>query len=173
LHTSDQRHVHKRNEINIWLKGSRNNINTSHFLESERTHKEPKKKNYQMFRASAVPKLGIARFAAKFAKKADIVTPQAATSKRDKIAMPKMPKMPKLPKMPKKPKRPKIGVILMRKLLTRMDDLYDMQSKILTQLIKDHQRLRDEKENERTRRGLKKRHRNIHTRHKRRHHSKR
>lgn len=159
LHNSEEKHLHRRNEINIWLKGSRNNINTSHFLEGKKKgkHEEKKRSKLDVFGSPSIPKLEIANFAAKFAKKANITLPKVA-SKKTEI---------------KKPKKEKVGVILMRKLLTRMDDLYDMQSKILTQLIKDHQKAQDEKQRMRKRRSLKRhpllRHVLRHNRHHNRH----
>lgn len=149
LHDSEKRHLHRRNEINIWLKGSKNNINTSHFLEGkQKDDDEPKKRKFNVFGSPSIPKLEIANFAAKLS---------ANRSKKNEI---------------QKPKKEKIGVVLMKKLLQRMDDLYDMQSKILTQLIKDHQKVQDEQRHMRKKRSLKKGHvlRHIlrhHKRHKR------
>lgn len=128
LHKSEKRHLHRRNEINIWLKGSRNNINTSHFIEGNKKQKEDEREHrFKAFGEPSIPKLAIANFAAKYAKKANITLPKLI-SKKHKI---------------EKPKKQKVGVILMKKLLQRMDDLYVMQSKILTQLIKEHQPARD------------------------------
>lgn len=146
LTNSEKRHLHKRNEINIWLKGSRNSINTSHFLEGEK--KEPKKlkRRFKVFGSPSIPKLAIANFAADFGKKAKMNLPRLLIKKS------------KVPKAPKAPKKQKIGVILMRKLLQRMDDLYDMQSKILTQLVQDHQRAKDAKDRMREKRSVRRRH---------------
>lgn len=150
LKKSEANHLHRRNEINIWLKGSRNNINTSHFLEGKRKEKEAKKKNYNAFGSPSIPKLAIARFSANVAKKSKIDVPANSSVHNSEASKEKA------------VKKPKIGVILMRKLLQRMDDLYDMQSKILTQLIKDHQQVKDEKEKNRRKRNIHRAHHRHH-----------
>lgn len=160
LKKSEENHLHRRNEINIWLKGSRNNINTSHFVEGKRKEKEAPKRNYNVFGSPSMPKLAIARFSTKVAKKSKIDTPANSSANASETSK-------------KTAKKPKIGVILMRKLLQRMDDLYDMQSKILTQLIKDHQRVKDEKEKDRRKRNIHSAHHRNHPRashHSHRHH---
>ncbi|XP_032236747.2 proteoglycan 4 [Nematostella vectensis] len=129
----------RRNNINIWLKGSRNSINTSRFFEGAR------KRNKNSTHASTWPNSFKDDSNSEGSASRSSPTPTGSSViKRNHIA-----------------KKSKIGVLLLKKLLQRVDNLYDMQSKILTQLIKNNGNKR------RKRSALRHHHRHRHRHHQR------
>lgn len=108
----------RRNQITIWMKGSRNKVDTSHFLRSS----SPKRKSWWALRKKSSIK--------EDERSNELISASDLVKTRYPFAVQKRTKIPK----------PELSIrdTLMLKMLQKMDGLFEMQGKILKELQKGH-----------------------------------